>query len=129
MTSQRSHRLNHSNPEQVCRGFRSADHGLNTSILSGGPKFGVSNERLSAKVKLRCKLDIQTALLSPPSPPSSSRITVFPGGNIKILNVLKISPRFHAVPLGLRHQGIGSSYTFSVLFHQSGMARAGPKKL
>ena len=34
--------------------------------MSGGPKVGVSNERFSAKVKLRCKLDIHTALLSPP---------------------------------------------------------------
>ena len=33
---------------------------------SRGPKVGVSNERFSAKVKLRCKLDIHTALLSPP---------------------------------------------------------------
>ena len=41
---------------------------------------------------------------------------MFPGGNITILNVLKISPRFRAVPLGLRHQGIGSSDTFSVFF-------------
>ena len=32
----------------------------------GGPKLGVSNERFSAKVKLRCKLDIHTALLLPP---------------------------------------------------------------
>ena len=44
-------------------------------------------------------------------------------------NVLKISPRFHAVQLGLRYQGIGSSDAFSVIFHQSGMAGAGPKKL
>ena len=35
-------------------------------IQPGGPKIGVSNERLSAKVKLRCKLEIHTALLSPP---------------------------------------------------------------
>ena len=41
---------------------------------------------------------------------------MFPGRNIKISNVLKISPRFHAVPLGLRYQGIGSSDTFSVFF-------------
>ena len=33
---------------------------------------------------------------------------MFPGGNIKISNVLKISPRFRAVPLS---QGIGSSDT------------------
>ena len=39
---------------------------------------------------------------------------MFPGGNIKISNVLKISPRFRAVPLGLRYQGIGSSNNFSV---------------
>ena len=54
---------------------------------------------------------------------------MFPGGNIKISNVLEISPRFRAVPLGLRYQGIGSSNNFSVFIHQSGMARAGPKKL
>ena len=41
---------------------------------------------------------------------------MFPGGNIKILNVLKISPRLGAVLLGLRYQGIGSSDTFSVFF-------------
>ena len=63
-------------------------------------------------------------------PPSQSRITVFPGGNIKISNVLKISPRLCEVPLGLRYQGIGSSINFSgFFFHQSGMARAGSKKL
>ena len=39
---------------------------------------------------------------------------MFPGGNIYISNVLKISPRFRAVSLGLRYQGIGSSDTFSV---------------
>ena len=38
---------------------------------------------------------------------------MFPGGNIKISNVLKISPRFRTVPLGLRYQGIGSSNIFS----------------
>ena len=55
---------------------------------------------------------------------------MFPGGNIKISNVLKISPRLRAVLLGLRYQGIGSSINFSVFFfHQSGMAWAGPKKL
>ena len=61
--------------------------------------------------------------------PSKSRIAVFPRGNIKISNVLKISPRLCTVPLGLRYQGIGSSINFSFFFHQSGMARAGPKKL
>ena len=54
---------------------------------------------------------------------------MFPGGNIKISNVLKISPGSPAVPLGLRSKGNGSSINFSVFFHQSGMARAGPKKL
>ena len=55
---------------------------------------------------------------------------MFPGGNIKILNALKISPRLRVVPLGLRYQGIVSSINFSgFLFHQSGMARVGPKKL
>ena len=34
---------------------------------------------------------------------------MFPGDNMKILNVLKVSPRLPAVPLGLRYQGIGSS--------------------
>ena len=41
----------------------SANYGL---ISPAGPKVGVSNERFSAKVKLRCKLDIHIALLSPP---------------------------------------------------------------
>ena len=42
---------------------------------------------------------------------------MFPGGNIKFSNVLKIPPRFRAVPLGLRYQGIGSSNNFSVFSH------------
>ena len=84
-------------------------------IRGGGPNVGVSNERFSAKVKLRCKLDIHTALLSLPVY-LRRRITVFPGGNIKISNVLKISPRFRAVPLGVRYQGIGSSDTFQFFF-------------
>ena len=54
---------------------------------------------------------------------------MFPGSNIKISNVLKISPQLRAFPLGLVYQGIGSSINFSFFFHQSGMARAGPKKL
>ena len=33
-----------------------------------------------------------------------------------ISNVLKISPRFRAVPLDLRYRGIGSSNTFSGFF-------------
>ena len=33
---------------------------------SGEPKVGVNNERFSTKVKIRCKLDIHAALLSPP---------------------------------------------------------------
>ena len=78
----------------------------------GGPKVGVSSERFSAKVKLRCKLGIHTALLSPPVYLRRRVGLVFPGGNIKNSNVLKISPRFRAVPLGLRYQGIGSSDTF-----------------
>ena len=41
---------------------------------------------------------------------------MFPGGNIKISNVLKISPGFRAVAPGLRYQGIGSSDIFSVFF-------------
>ena len=41
---------------------------------------------------------------------------MFPGGNIKISNVLKISPRFRAVSLGLRYQGIGSSDTFQFFY-------------
>ena len=86
-------------------------------ITGRGPKAEVSNERFSAKVKLRCKLDIHTALLSPTVYLRRTiALTVFPGGNIKISNVLKISPRFRAVPLGLRYQGIGSSDTFSVFF-------------
>ena len=54
---------------------------------------------------------------------------MFPGGNIKISNVLKISPWLRAVPLGLRYQGIGFSINFSAFFHQSGMARAGAQKV
>ena len=38
---------------------------------------------------------------------------MFPGGNIKISNALKISPRLRPVPLGLRYQGTGSSINFS----------------
>ena len=53
---------------------------------------------------------------------------MFPGGNLKISNVLKISPRLPGVPLGLRYPGI-SSYINLLVFFQSGMARAGPKKL
>ena len=53
---------------------------------------------------------------------------MFPGGNIKISNVLKISPRLRAVPLGVRYQGIGTSIS-CFFFHQSGIAQAGPKKL
>ena len=60
-------------------------------------------------------------------PPPESRITVFPGGNIKISNVLKISPRLHAVPLGLRCQGIGSSVNFSVFFIKAEWLGLGPK--
>ena len=33
---------------------------------------------------------------------------------MKIWNVLKISPQLRAVPLGLRYQGIHSSFSFSV---------------
>ena len=55
---------------------------------------------------------------------------MFAGGNIKISNALKISPRLRAVPLGIRCQGIGCSINFSgFLFQQSGMARVGPIKL
>ena len=83
----------------------------------GGGGGGVSNERFSAEVKLRCKLDIHTALLSASVYLlSESRITVFPGGNIKISNALKISPRLRAFLLGVRYQGIGSSINFSVFF-------------
>ena len=39
---------------------------METGGGGGGAKVGVSTERVSAKVKLRCKLDIRTALLSPP---------------------------------------------------------------
>ena len=41
---------------------------------------------------------------------------MFPGGNIKISNTLRISPRLHAVALGVRYQGIGSSINFSGFF-------------
>ena len=41
---------------------------------------------------------------------------MFPRGNIKISNVLKISPQLRGVPLGLRYQGIGSYINLSVFF-------------
>ena len=41
---------------------------------------------------------------------------MFPGGNIKVSNVLKISPRLRGVPLGLKYQGIGSYIYLSVFF-------------
>ena len=84
----------------------------------GGAKAGVSNERFSAKSSFDANLtsDPHRAFVGIRLPPSESRITVFPGGNIKISNVLKISPRLRAVPLGLRYQGIGSSINFSVFF-------------
>ena len=41
---------------------------------------------------------------------------MFPGGNRKILNVLKISPGLRAVQLGLRYQGTSSSINFSGFF-------------
>ena len=41
---------------------------------------------------------------------------MFPGGNVKFSNVLKIYPRLRAVPLGVRYQGIGSSINFSGFF-------------
>ena len=94
--------------------------------IPGRQKVGVSNERFSAKVKLRC---IHTALLSPPVYLRRRVGLQCFQGVTKILNVLKISPRFRAVPLSLRYQGIGSSDTFSVFFHQIGMAGAGPKKI
>ena len=53
---------------------------------------------------------------------------MFPGGNIKISNALKISPRLRGVLLGLRYKGIGSYINLSGFFHLSGMAWAGPKK-
>ena len=96
----------------------------------GGPKVGVSNERFSAKLQAWCKLDIHTShLLASVYLRRRVGFTVFPGGNIKISNVLKISPRLRVVPLGLGYQGNGSSINFSGFFHQSGMARAVPKKL
>ena len=96
----------------------------------GGPKAGVSNERFSAKSSFDANLTSTPRFIRHPfTSVRESRITVFPGGNIKISNVLKISPRLRAVPLGLRYQGIGSSINFSVFFHQSGRARAGAKKL
>ena len=43
-------------------------------------------------------------------------LKVFLGGNIKILNILKISPWLRGVPLGLRYQGIGYYINLSVVF-------------
>ena len=54
---------------------------------------------------------------------------MFPGGNLKISNVLKISARLRGVPLDLRYQGISIILICQSFFHQSGMAQAGPKKL
>ena len=52
---------------------------------------------------------------------------MFPAGNIKISDALKISPRLRAVPLGLRCQGIGSSINFSVFFIKAEWLGLGPK--
>ena len=41
---------------------------------------------------------------------------MFPGGNINISNVLKISPRFRGVPLGLTYQRISSYINLSAFF-------------
>ena len=43
---------------------------------------------------------------------------MFPGGSIKISNVLKISPWLSGVPLGLRYQGIGFYINLSVFSSQ-----------
>ena len=74
----------------------------------------MSNERFSAKVNLY--LTSTPRFCRHRLPPSESSITVFPGSNIKISNVLKISPGLCAVPLGLRYQRIGSSINFSGFF-------------
>ena len=41
---------------------------------------------------------------------------MFPGGNIKISDVLQISPRLRGIPLGLRYQGISSYINLSGFF-------------
>ena len=50
---------------------------------------------------------------------------MFPGGNIKISSVLKISPRFRVVPLGLKYEEISSSsfFFFSSKRNGSGWAQ------
>ena len=60
-------------------------------------------------------------------PPSESRVTVFPGGNIKILNVLEISPRLRGVPLGLKYQGISLELICQGFFIKAEWLRLGPK--
>ena len=53
---------------------------------------------------------------------------MFPGGNLQISNVLKISPRLRGVPLGLTYQGISSYINLSVFsFIKAEWLGLGPK--
>ena len=52
---------------------------------------------------------------------------MFPGGNLKISNVLKISPSLRGVPLDLRYQGISSYINLSVFFIKAEWLGLGPK--
>ena len=55
---------------------------------AGGPKAGVSNERFSAQSQAAMQTwHPHSDFVSIRLPPSKSRITVFPGGNMKISNV------------------------------------------
>ena len=74
----------------------------------------MSKKCFIAKAKLWCKLYIHT---------STSvylfwrvRLQYFQGGNVKILNLLKVRPQLRAVQLGLRYQGNSSSINFSGVF-------------
>ena len=99
------------------------------ALARGTEGWGVSNERFSAKVKLRCKLDIHTTLLSPPVYLCRRVGLQCFQGVTKILNVLKMSPRFRAVPFSLRYQGISSSDAFSVFFIKVEWLGQGAKQL
>ena len=71
----------------------------------------MSNERFSAAVKSSFDANLASTAgfcRHPFTSVGEEDYTVFPGGNIKISNVLKISPWLHAVQLGLRYQGIST---------------------
>ena len=99
---------------------------------AGGPKAGVSNVASALKSSFDANLTFtiwpHCAFVGIRLPLSESRITVFPGGNIKISNVLKISPRC-AQSRWVKDIKESVLILIFKFFHQSRMARAGPKKL